>query len=226
MRIVALGLLALLGLGVGAAQAAPVAAPVVAEPLAEKDGLRISISATHFRPDPKPPIGFGNGRFAGPTPEDSIAIHPGNPQINVVLQNVSSQPINIISEGNSWGAELVTLEITEIDGKAVNPPLIVRRRGLGWGGNSLGTETIPPGEAIVREVRFPPLGSTDKYPNAWLYRDFPLPEEGAQKRLTIRAVFSHDTDIDLKDYGREGTSLFKGKIASPSLSYTLGWDGK
>ena len=166
MRIVALGLLALLSLGAGAAQAAPVAAPVVAEPLAEKDGLKVSIG--------------------------SIELRPSDPHINVVLQNTSSKPIIIYDDWNSYGFWNLALEITSIDGKILDKPLFVQRtRHMAWSRNGPTTESISPGAAIVREVRLH-LPDQKLRPHGQFYWDFPFPSESSFREVSMRAVFAND----------------------------------
>ncbi len=99
-------------LGTAVVQAAPVAkpvaAPVVAEPLAEKDGLKVSIG------------------------EANLELRQGDPHISVVLQNSSSKPINVFQEWNSWGAYNLTLEITSVDGRVLDKPLVVTNGGMAW----------------------------------------------------------------------------------------------
>ena len=202
MRFVSLGLLALLGLSVGAVNAAPVAAPVVAEPVAEKDGLKVSIG--------------------------SIELRSNDPHINVVLQNTSAKPINLFSEGNSGGYNNLTLEITKVDGKVLDKPLIVARDYVPWRANMLSYQVIDPGEAIVREVRLQvpkqvldpsaPATDSERTLRRDFYGNFPAPTQGSQRQITMRSVFAND---DSNNY--EGKKHWTGRIASPLKDYTVFW---
>lgn len=195
MRIVALGLLALLGLGVGAAQAAPVAAPVVAEPLAEKDGLKVSIG--------------------------SIELRPNDPHINVVLQNTSAKPINVYAEWNSWGYDNLTLQITKLDGKVLDEPLIINKGLMVWLRNGPTTEAIAPGEAIVREVRLHLPDQQSSIRNGQYYWEFPFPPQSASRQISMRAVFENDQNVT---FGQEKNPVWTGRVASPFKEYDIFWD--
>ena len=198
-------------------QAAPVAEPVaatlVAEPLAEKDGLKISI----------PPI--SHGRYVG--------LRQSDPHINVVLQNTSSKPINIFEEWNSWGYNNLRLEITKVDGKVLDKPLVVRKGMMAWGANFSSAETLAPGDALVREVRLQvskhsldssiPETTADLNSYGALYWGFPVPLKGGQRLITMRAVFANNDSVS--DTGMEKKVVWTGQIASPFKDYALVWDG-
>lgn len=96
---------------VGTAHAAPTTAPVVSEPLPEKDGLKVWVS--------------------------SIELSPSNPHINVVLKNISAKPINIFAENNSEGYSNLSLEIGAVDGEVLSEPLVVSREQRIWKANSI-----------------------------------------------------------------------------------------
>ncbi len=191
MRIVPLCLLVLLGLSVGAAQAAPAGISVGAPdiPIAEKDGLKVSIG--------------------------SIELRPNDPHINVVLQNTSAKPINLFSEGNSWGYNNLTFEITKVDGKVLDKPLIVARDYVPWRANMLSYQVIDPGEAIVREVRLQ-VPETNGVIRRNFYGNFPFPSQGTQSQITMRAVFGNDDSNSYK-----GKKHWTGRIASPFKSYNI-----
>lgn len=202
MRIVVLGLLALLGLGVGAAQAA-----AVVEPLAEKDGLKVSIG------------------------ENNIELRRSDPHISVVLQNTSSKPMNVFQEWNSWGAYNLTLEVTSIDGKVLDNPLVVGKGGMIWKANIPSAETIAPGDVLVREVRLQvskhlldpsvPETADDLNPRGPFYWGFPVPKVDERRRVTMRAMFANDDPHS--DTGMERRVVWTGRIASPFKDYTVCW---
>ena len=190
MKFVPLGLLASLGLGVGVAQAAPVAAPVVAEPLAEKDGLKVSIVPT----SEKDGLGI-------------IELKMPDPFISVELRNTSDRPINVLDKEHSWGANDVTIQITQVDGKALEKPLTVFKMPPVWvSGGGISSEEIAPGQTLLRHVRLrTPLQMLDPTsrdtaqdlnpPQSPIYWKFPVPLKEQTHRVTMRAVFSNDNPV-------------------------------
>ena len=132
MRIVLLSLLALLGSGVGVANAAPVAAPVVVE----QNGLRISISSTRRA--------FSD--------DNTIELGTTDPTLLVVLQNTTDQPVNLWDQWCELGNYSLTLEIAKIDGRVLPQPLVVQRNGRVWSANGRSAETVDGREALVRSV--------------------------------------------------------------------------
>jgi len=187
---------------VGTAHAVPTTAPLVAEPLPQKDGLKVSIG--------------------------SIELRPSDPHIDVVLQNTSAQPINIFTEGNSWGFNNLTLEIRQVDGKVLTTPLLVARDYVPWRANAISFQTIEPGEAIVREVRLqvaqnslnamaPIIGAGEPLRRGF-YRNFPAPIKGSQSQITMRAVFGNSERITY-----QAKTAWTGCIASPFKDYNVYW---
>lgn len=197
MRIAHLCVLALL-LGTIVVQAAPVVkpvvAPVVAEPLVEKDGLKVSIG--------------------------SIELRASDPHINVVLQNTLAKPINVYAEWNSWGYDNLTLQITKLDGKVLDEPLIINKGLMAWSRNGPTTEGIAPGEAIVREVRLDSPDQQSPIRNGPFYLGFPLPPQGASRQISMRAVFENEQNVTL---GQEKKLVWTGRIASPFKDYDVRW---
>ncbi len=192
-------------------QAAP-NTPETAESLPEKDGLKISISPTYKREE-------GRG---------GIGLEPSDPYIDIVLQNVSSKPLNIFEEWNSSGAYNLTLRITEVDGKTLDNPIIIHRSGLEWGGNVGSLRLIEPGEAVVREVRLhvpaqifnpaAPKTDSDLKPHGYRYWQFPVPDKDRDRQIILSAVFANDLD-----HNEGGTKVWTGQIASPPTDYRVYW---
>ncbi len=208
--------LALLCLGTAVVQAAPVAepvaAPVVAEPIAEHNGLRVSISS-HRK-------GF--------SADNKIGLGTSNPNISVVLQNTTSELINVPDEWNSWGNYCLTLEISKVNGRVLEKPLVVRRTEGTWFANGRFVEVIDANEAIARSI---PLFVPDEVIRSStvqvsqvrgrsnsLYYGFPFPNSSAPVSLTMRVVFSNDFPEASKD-----KSSWNGKIASPWKDYLVSW---
>ncbi|BCM93695.1 hypothetical protein IAD21_05586 [Abditibacteriota bacterium] len=168
----------------------------------EMDGLKISIS----------PTAKGNGGNA-------IKLLPKDPQINVVLQNTSSKPLNIFEEWNSWGAYNLTLKVTKIDGKVLQKPLIISNLQTAWLKNFDSVETIQPAKAITREVHL--QVPTESLNPRRLYGKFPFPKEGHSSQITMSAVFANDDPKS--DTSREKKVVWTGKIASPPTNYRVYW---
>ncbi len=153
------------GLLTGAAsiQAAPVIAPDAALP-AESNGLKVSIAPTSTNDNS----------------DLSIALHRGDPHINVVLQNTSDKPIRVYQNWNSWGYYNLTLQVTAIDGKTLDKPLEIER-GLGaFFANAPTTDIIEANNTIVREVKLylPPEIFAPKIP-------VPTKNSGIYSRLWV-----------------------------------------
>lgn len=183
----------------------PVALP------AELGGLKISIAPTFRRPD-----------------SSAIELHKGDPHINVVLQNVGDKPISLYEEWNSWGAFNLSLEISAIDGKPLEKPLVISKGMMVWLANLASTETLNVGAVAVREVRFhlprqildPTAPATNENMIAFgpFYADFPFPPANDSRTLTMRAVF-RNADAKTKP-------VWSGQIASPLTQYRFFWNTK
>lgn len=201
-------------LGAAVVQAAPVTepvlAPVVTEPLAERDGLRISIVPTSTEGD----VGI-------------IDLKTGSPCINVRLQNTSDKALSLYEERNSVGFYNLTLEITEVDDKVLNKTLVVRKGPMNWWANSLSRQIIKPGESLVRVARLHIPSEKDKKADlsGWLYRDFPLPPVNGTRDITMRAVFQTPHAFDgTSTLKPKESSTWLGKIASQPMNYRIQWD--
>ena len=181
------------------------------EQVSEKDGLKVSISATYIQNDVR-----------------AIDLQQSNTHINVLLQNTSSKPINIYQVWNSWGYDNLRLKITKVDGKVLNTPLIVSKGPMDWSENFPSTDTIGPGEVIVREARLhiptqirnPASPSTDsdlieQGPSYW---HFPLPDMVSRRQVTMSAVFMNNEAT-----GRRGEKVWTGRIVSLPTNYQVFW---
>jgi hypothetical protein len=188
-------------------QAAP-KSPVVIETPVENNGLKVSISAPYKL-------------------NERLLTLQSNPHINVLLQNTSSKPINVFEAWNGWGFNNLTLEVTKIDGKVLDAPLTITKGRLSLTENYPSTETIGPGETLVREVLLyvppkiwnPASQEPDSIPNGSLYLEFPFPVRGARRQITLKALF----EIQEESQG-EKLNVWTGKIASPPLDYQVFWD--
>ena len=190
-------------------------APLAVKPLPEKNGLKVSISAT----------------YRGDNGDNTIELRPSAPHINVVLQNTSSKPINIFEEWNSWGYDNLTLKITKVDGKFLDKPLIVSKGVMAWSANFSSAETLSPGEVRVREARLQvpaqifiptaPLTTFDLNARGPFYWEFPFPPKDDSRQVTMSAVFANDDAVS--DTGMKKKVVWTGEIASPPTDYRIYW---
>lgn len=193
----------------------PVALP------AQLGGLKVSIAPTYRNPN-------------SPT----IELHKGDPHINIVLQNVGDKPLSLYEEWNSWGAYNLTLEISAIDGKTLDEPLVISKGTMIWFANSPTTEMLEPGGVAVREVRLhlpkqifdstAPITKkqelAEKPLMGPLYGDFPFPPIDNSRALTLRAVFENSNPRN--DGLQNAKSVWTGKIASPITPYRFSWNAR
>jgi len=182
-------------LGAAVVQAAPVAkpvaVPVVAELPMEQNGLKIALVGLDFD------------------------FRADDPHINVALKNISAKPIRVFSEGNSSGYSSLTLEISAVDGKVLDRPLIVARKPKRWLANSRSSQTIQLGRVLLRTMHFQ---TRDRSAAFFDYKNFPLPFKGHPRRVTMRAVF-------VNGYPMAGAGpAWTGRVASPWKDYTVWWD--
>jgi hypothetical protein len=178
-------------------------------------GLKIFISAIE---------GGNDHSYRQPEPEQrGVELSPVDPHIDVVLQNTSSQPINVFQDWNSWGFNNLSLEITKLDGKVLSPPLVVKRGMGAWTMNFAEAQIIRPGEAIVREVHLynPSLKvikgdyhlPSGYYPEQ-LYGNFPF-AKNSPRQMTMRAVFQNSST----DHQQYAAPTWTGKVTSPLGNY-------
>lgn len=214
-------LIALVCLGcasVAQAQTQAPKAPDTTEPVAEKGGLKISISVSSDD---------DHGDHA-------ILLRPSDPHINVVLQNTSPKPINIFQERDLRAVYNLILKITKVDDKVLDRPLIVPMGMIprrSWNGSVASIETLAPGETRVREVRLhvpaqifdpaAPVTSSDLNPRSPFYERFPLPEKEGSRSVTMSAVFANDNSNG--HTGVEKKSVWTGKIESAPTDYRVFW---
>lgn len=98
-----------------------------------------------------------------------------------------------------------------------------------WLENYPSTETIGPGETLVREVLLyippkilnPTAPESAVFPPGSLYFEFPFPPRGERRQITLRTVFY----VHEENFRFQGGKLnvWTGKIASPPLDYQVSW---
>lgn len=167
-------------------------------------------------------------------PEDqgqrTILFKAANPYFDVVIHNDSSKPQKLWDENCSAGYGNVTLEVTEIDGKSLPEPLIVRRSVGVWRSNRIHTVVLQPGESAVREIHMdkgvkrPAFPLNFLTPPSFNYEDFPYTFAQATssasiqyRRLRMRAVFESGP---WGPFAKPG-DVWTGRIVSVERDYNV-----
>ena len=140
------------------------------------------------------------------------------PHFFVTIRNTSSHPVSLYGEDSSWGNYNLVLEITAVGGKTLDKPLVVKR---GWGvehwfSNVAYTETLMPGDEVVRDVRVQGKPSPAIIFGDGTYRSFPLPEPTDQQIIRLRAVFTENEDKQMA-----GVHVWSGRAASEARDYEV-----
>ena len=157
-------------------------------------------------------------------PPRVLQLSPSDPHLHVVIQNVSTQPLRIWHEDNSWGYGNLTLEVSAIGSRYLPQPIKMVRAITEWLRNDATFTTLPPGEMILREVTLEiPKGHPDSSARQkrWPYKGFPLEDIGATSSFAVhsfemRAVFAIGQD----DWTQRA-DVWTGQIASPAHTYVL-----
>jgi hypothetical protein len=157
-------------------------------------------------------------------PPRVLQMSPSDPHLHVAIQNVSTQPIRIWNENNSWGSGNLTLEISAIGRRQLLPPIKVVRNVTVWFSNDFTFTILPPGEMILREIT---LDVPNNHHGAqaptrrWPYKGFPLeainePNSSGINSFQMRAVFAIEQDgLSIKE------EVWTGSVASPEHTYVL-----
>ena len=197
--------------------AKPVAAPVVAEPLAEKDGLKISIATERFAAD-----NADDERTTIPR----IWLSSVHPFVQVVLQNTSTKAINLSVTNSAGGVkQFLSLELTTIDGKTLNVPLIVSQPYVRVGANVAYLQAIAPGEVLVLEIQLPTPDILQSNGARRVFGEPSVPLKDANAKMTLRAIFADSNDYNWAEPGHKPTPVWKGKVVSPFVEYQVHWNG-
>ena len=139
------------------------------------------------------------------------------PHFNVAIQNISTQPIRIWDEDNSWGYDNLTLEISVINSKLLRQSIRLVRISTNWFKNFGEFSILAPGEMIMREVD---IEVPNDHPGAQVqkdrrpYRGFPMESMAVTTSCRMRAVYTVEPDLLAKQEG-----VWTGRIASPEHTY-------
>lgn len=135
--------------------------------------------------------------------------------IDVVIRNVSNQPLDFCSEPCSGGCCGLHLELFSIDDKLLPKPIIVERSVTMWASNVSGIiDTLEPGAVMVREVHF-----TKDSPAAVFrepYQNFPAIKDSEAHKIRMRAVFTVPAGVSGDD-----PKAWTGSVASETHDYIV-----
>ena len=189
--------------------AAVAGVPVAASAQQDKaDYLRVEILPSEIRP-------AESGRMADRI--RLIQLRPAPGHLTVVLRNQSFETLRIWDEDNSWGFHNLTLEISAMDGKTLEKPIIVKRSPVGWGGNAPKFSSLYPGDYVARPIVL--TDPTDSAPSPFSYRDFPLPPDTRTRELRLRAIYTVSSQE-----AAEKHKVWTGEAASEPTTYVVKWD--
>jgi hypothetical protein len=139
-----------------------------------------------------------------------INLSTADPHFDVVIRNISPQPLDFFPETCSAGYDTLHLELLSIDDKPLSPPIIVQRRVMSWDSNVIFKITLEPGDVMVRELHFTKDNSFFGIP----YQNFPQMQAGEIHKIRMRAVLevvSHN----------QPARFWTGKAASPTNDYMV-----
>ena len=139
-----------------------------------------------------------------------ISLSTADPHFDVVVRNVSHQPLDFFAETCSAGYDTLHLELLSIDDKPLSPPIIVQRSVGSWGANVIYKITLEPGDVMVRELHFTKDNSFFGIP----YQNFPQMQAGEVHKIRMRAVLEVGAN-------KPPLRFWTGKIASDIEDYTV-----
>lgn len=143
---------------------------------------------------PGDPVSVG---FAVPSSRGKhTVVLRGDGAFHVVVENTSSQPVNLWREWCSWGWYNLSFEIIDDAGNAT--PL--RKKMRAWTKNYPDSCTVAPGSYFVYTVDFDPK----------IWEKPPLPREGKHHTVKLRAVFGVRDDAEAREHG-----VWTGRVTSP-----------
>ena len=105
----------------------------------------------------------------------AIVLYGSSQHFDVVITNVSDQPVRLWREWCSWGYFSLSFVATDEDGKSVAASKKLR----GWDKNYPDATIVPPGDHMVFEVTFEDA----------IWQNSPLPERGRSRTVKLRAEY-------------------------------------
>lgn len=168
-------------------------------------GLWFSLSISNSAHASEPAISVSVAVPArGRDAERSIVPFDRHSHFHVILTNTSDAPQRIAADGNSWGDEALSFEITDESGKQT----IARRPMREYMKNMLSWWVLEPHENLVLDVYF-------NDPERW--HGFPhSPEYGDWRTVKMRAVFEvKPSTVPSKD------KLWTGRAVSPNREFSF-----
>lgn len=141
-----------------------------------------------------------------------VALSGADPHIDVVIRNISDQPLEFYADDCSAGYDTLHLELLRIDDKPLPQPIIVERSIRVWTRNRIRTVTLEPGDVMVREIHFVKDASVGGIP----YSNFPLMNAADFHKIQMRAVFA----VEPKQTP-SNSKLWTGQVASATNVYDV-----
>lgn len=141
-----------------------------------------------------------------------VALSTADPHIDVVIRNISDQPLEFYADDCSAGYDTLRLELLGIDDKPLPQPIIVERSVMMWERNRIRTVTLEPGDVMVREVHFVKDASVGGIP----YSNFPPMQAGDFHKIQMRAVFA----VEPKQTP-SNSKLWTGQVVSATNVYDV-----
>ena len=146
-----------------------------------------------------------------------VRLSTADPHIDVVIRNISSQPLDFYAEDCSEGYNTLHLEILGIDDKTLPKPIVVERNVSSWYSNSIRTVTLEPGAVMVREVHFAADHSFMGHP----YWNFPAMNAGEAHKIRMRAIFEFSSNNQFQQSAKANTKHLTSLMTSYKTEYQL-----
>jgi hypothetical protein len=112
-----------------------------------------------------------------PGVERAVPVFDRNSHFHVTLSNISKEPQKIVTDGNSWGYEALTFEITDKSGRKS----VARRVATDFSKNTMTWWLLQPQESVILDVYFADPQKWESFPRLERY--------GQSEAVTIRAIF-------------------------------------
>lgn len=185
------------------------AAPPQSDASPTTDSLQVSFSA---------PTHGGFSITGQPPAVHELIVGARDASFQVVIQNTSSHPLSIYTDGNSWGDKLLSFQMTTADGKMT----IISRKIFMYDGNVYGFVILMPGECLIRTAWYSPLHKAS-------WDGWPQPAAGQKIKVTLEAIFEQhpyvpelwDAKASPRRPARKQEGFWDGKVMSKPMEFTF-----
>lgn len=130
----------------------------------------------------------------------SLAVQGPTDRFEVVIENVSSRPLQVWAEGNSAGDETLSFQVSDASGHVT----VVQPVSREYTKNLMQTVRLMPGETCIRSVYY------NTNPPSWI--DFPRPATGQPIKTTMRAILNQPGPPS-----KQNPELWNGRTTSAPL---------